>query len=57
MEKLGVDRRAIPSDKPIEILRVSGFDIQYKYGDQIKTVRLYKGKLTITPYQKLSKST
>lgn len=47
MERLGVDRRAIPSDKPIQILRVSGFDVKYKYGNQVKTVRLYKGKLTI----------
>jgi hypothetical protein len=52
MEKLGVDRRAIPSDKPIQILRVSGFDVKYKYGDQIKTVRLYKGKLTINALSK-----
>lgn len=52
MEKLGTDRSALPSDKPVQVLRVSGFDIKYKYGDTVKTVRLYKGGTTLNNLSK-----
>lgn len=47
MEKLGADREAIPSNKEVKILRVSGFDVKYQYGNKVKTIRLYGDKNTI----------